>query len=76
MNINIRKLAVKFKDVKVGEIFYFEKDNSVPYLKIKYYLTNGNSYIRSVNLLNGGATNCDDNEYVRYYKESVLNIEV
>lgn len=78
MNIkmNIKKPSVKFKDVKVGEIFYFEKDNSVPYLKIKYYLTNGNSFIRSVNLLSGATTICDDNEYVRYYKESVLNIEV
>lgn len=45
-------------------------------LKLEYYLPNGNSYIGSVNLLNGVATNCDDNEYVRYYKESVLTIEV
>ena len=78
MNIkmNIKKPAVKFKDVEVGEIFYFEEDNNVPCLKLEYYLPNGNSYIGSVNLLNGVATNCDDNEYVRYYKESVLNIEV
>ena len=76
MNTNIRKSAVKFKDVEVGEIFYFEEDNNVPCLKLEYYLPNGNSYIGSVNLLNGVATNCDDNEYVRYYKESVLDIEV
>lgn len=76
MNINIRKPAVKFKDVEVGEIFYFEEDNNVPCLKLEYYLPNGNSYIGLVNLLNGVTTNCDDNEYVRYYKESVLNIEV
>ena len=76
MNTNIKKPAVKFKDVVVGEIFYFEEDNNVPCLKLEYYLPNGNSYIGSVNLLNGVATNCDDNEYVRYYKESVLDIEV
>ncbi len=76
MNTNIKKPAVKFKDVEVGEIFYFEEDNNVPCLKLEYYLPNGNSYIGSVNLLNGVATNCDDNEYVRYYKESVLDIEV
>ena len=80
MNINIRKPAVKFKDVGVGETFYFEEDNeednNVPCLKLEYYLPNGNSYIGAVNLLNGRATNCDDNEYVRYYKESMLNIEV
>lgn len=76
MNIDIRKPAVKFKDVEVGEIFYFEEDNNVPYLKLEYYLSNGGSYIGLVNLLNGISTNCDDNEYVRYYKESVLNIEV
>ena len=76
MNIDIRKPAVKFKDVEVGEIFYFEEDNNAPCLKLEYYLPNGNSYIGSVNLLNGVATNCDDNEYVRYYKESLLNIEV
>lgn len=78
MNIkmNIKKSSVKFKDVKVGEIFYFEEDNNVPCLKLEYYLPNGNSYIGAVNLLNGGATNCDDNEYVKYYKESALNIEV
>ena len=75
MNINIRKTAVKFKDVGVGEIFYFEEDNNVPCLKLEYYLPNGNSCIGAVNLLNGRATNCDDNECVRYYKESVLNIE-
>ena len=55
---------------------YFEEDNNVPCLKLEYYLTNGNNYIGAVNLFNGGATNCDDNEYVRYYKESVLDIEV
>lgn len=76
MNTNIKKPAVKFKDIEVGEIFYFEEDNNVPCLKLEYYLPNGNSYIGSVNLLNGVATNCDDNEYVRYYKESVLDIEV
>lgn len=76
MNINIRKPAVKFKDIEVGDIFYFEEDNNIPCLKLECYLPNGNSYIGSVNLLNGIATKCDDNEYVRYYKESVLNIEV
>lgn len=74
--INIKKPAVKFKDIKVGDIFYFEEDNNIPCLKLEYYLPNGNSYVGSVNLLNGVATNCDDNEYVRYYKESVLNTEV
>lgn len=76
MNIDIRKPAVKFKDVEVGEIFYFEEDNNAPCLKLEYYLPNGKSYIGSVNLLNGVATNCDDNKYVRYYKESVLDIKV
>lgn len=76
MDINIKQPFVKFGDVKVGDIFYFNNESEIPCLKLVYYFPNGDNYVGAVNLLNGKATNFTDNECVKYYHNNDLTIEV
>lgn len=75
--INIMKPSIKFKDVEVGDVFYYQGFDDVPYLKIKYYIPeNCENLIASINLSNGVITKCKPDTYVRLYKETKLTIEV
>lgn len=84
MMINITKssLDVKFKDVKIGDVFYFQNKDDIPYLKIKKYIPdykgdyNGDCYVTSVNLASGTIVKFSPDEYVRLYKKTKLTIEV
>lgn len=84
MMINITKssIDVKFKDVKVGDVFYFQNKDDIPYLKIRKYIPdykgdyNGDCYTASVSLVNGIIIEFNPDEYVRLYKKTKLTIEV
>lgn len=73
---------IKLKDVKVGDVFYFQYKDDIPFLKIRKYIfdykgdCNGNCYVSSVNLANGTIVEYNPDEYVRLYKKTKLTIEV
>lgn len=84
--INIMKSdkveSIKLKNVKVGDVFYIQGADDVPYLKTTLRIPDfTNRYsdeylIGAVNLTNGKIADFSQNTYVRLYKKTKLTIEV
>lgn len=84
--INIMKSdkveSIKLKNVKVGDVFYIQGADDVPYLKTTLRIPDfTNRYsdeylIGAINLTNGKMIDFTQDTYVRLYKKTKLTIEV
>lgn len=84
--INIMKSdkvkSIKLKHIKVGDVFYFQGIDDIPYLKTTLRIPDfTNRYsdeclISAINLTNGKITDFTQDTYVRLYKKTKLTIEV
>lgn len=84
--INIMKSdkveSIKLKNVKVGDVFYIQGADDVPYLKTILCIPDfTNRYsdeylIGAINLTNGKMIDFTQDTYVRLYKKTKLTIEV
>lgn len=73
---------IKLKDIKVGDVFYLQDIDNIPYLKTTIYVSDftnrydEKSLIGVVNLTNGEITEFSQSTYVKLYKKIKLTIEV